>query len=103
MKIEDLRPCDNCQGPVAPVFYQVALTQTMINAQAVNAHLGLQMQLGGSHQLAKVMGTDEDVDHKLGTTTLYICQDCTLSKEINLGSLIQQEIDKAKESKDGGN
>jgi len=102
MKIEELRPCDVCKGVIAPVFYQVSLTQTMINAGAVNAHMGLQMQLG-SHQLAKVMGTDEDVNHDLGTHNFLICQNCTLTEAICLGGLLQEQIDKAKEAEDDGN
>ncbi len=96
MKIEDLRPCDVCNGVIAPVFYQVSLTQTMINTGAVNTHMGLQMQLGGSHQLAKVMGTDEDVDHKINTIELLICQNCVLTEAICLGGVIQERIDKEK-------
>ncbi|NJN54002.1 MAG: hypothetical protein HC804_04120 [Anaerolineae bacterium] len=62
-KTTDLKPCDNCGGPVAPIFYRAELKfrQVMIDMTAVNQVMGTAQILGGNMRLASVMSPNQDI------------------------------------------
>lgn len=99
MKVSELRPCDNCGGPIAPAFYRVKVTQALINADAVNEFLGMHLFFGGrasaalvenfapkSNDAALIFG---DKDPQL-ETTLLLCQGCAIGASIDLGLLLSR-------------
>lgn len=103
MKVSELRPCDNCGGPIAPAFTVVRFSQALINADAVNEFMGMHRFFGGrahpalvenfapaSRDAALIFG-DKD---KLLETELLICQDC-FTGEINLAMLMERRKLKA--------
>jgi hypothetical protein len=47
LRAEDLRGCDNCGGPIAPVFYRVTVEIGAIQPAAINRLIGTHQILGG--------------------------------------------------------
>lgn len=77
MKLTDLRPCDRCDGPIGVVFFRVSVEQHVVDLNEARRHMGLTAMLGGSSQLASVMGTDSDESTKVATKrTLLLCPAC---------------------------
>lgn len=86
--IDDLKPCSCCGGPLTgkdercPIFRMIRSAPAVLDARAINQHLGLSQYFGGGgtgHALAGVMGaglpaaqTTEDDDW----VELFICNDC---------------------------
>ena len=89
MKLSEVRPCVECGGPIAPMFYVFRISQAMFNAHETNMLLDLRQMSGGSLVLAEVMGPDADAVIVLGDekaelmTELLICQGCVLGFEGN--------------------
>lgn len=87
MKLSDVRPCDECGGPIAPMFYVVRISSAMFNVNTTNAVLGLRQLLGGALELAEMMGPSNEVITVFGDkepelmTELFICHSCTLGLE----------------------
>lgn len=105
MKLSDLRPCDNCGGPIGQIFYQVRTSIVMVKAQAANQMLGLTQMMGGSLALAEAMGPEPDCvtvggDHDPELFThLLMCQDCFM-KPVRLAEVVEHRA-KATENDDG--
>lgn len=86
MKLSELKPCENCGGPVAPVFYRVTVEQVMIGPEAANRVLGLNMMFGGDALgLAETFAPD-DVTLVLQTNATVLCSDCAMT--IALGQVL---------------
>ena len=77
MKLSELRPCDRCGKPIAPIFYRVVVEQHLVNPEAANEVLGLR-QMVGSLRLAETMASRPDATTALAplTETLLLCQSC---------------------------
>jgi hypothetical protein len=108
MKITELRPCDLCQGPIngqdrGVQFFVVRVSTAIIDAGAVNRHLGLAQMLG-SDQLAHVVGPNEDAativaDQGDGEwNELHVCMDCWAKHLYLLSSAIE---DRSKDERSG--
>lgn len=108
MKLTDLRPCDQCGGPVGQHFYVLDVSQAMVSPRAANEVLGTAMILGGIQNpgalaIAEVMAprADEAVmvfgekDLALNTR-LLVCQDCVFGS-IELAMLLEAASQRAKE------
>ncbi len=87
-KTTDLRPCDNCGGPIAPFFYRVEIKfrQVMIDPRAVNQVLGT-AQILGSLELGAIMAPNRDVliespAYRIDKD-IWLCQSCTYGLESN--------------------
>lgn len=86
IKTSDLRPCDVCSGPIAPVFYRltVSFRQMGIDPTAVNQVLGTAQIFGGNLQLGSMMSPDSDAAIELPgyniDRDLFICQDCIMGR-----------------------
>lgn len=119
MKLSELRPCDKCNGPLAPSWYVIKLSQCMLDRNATNQTLGLTQMFGGNLAIAELMGSQADRavvvlgDEIDGLwTELLVCQSCVLGLKgdgeaaIDLGELMQNEMDRqaaiAEKALDGG-
>ncbi len=108
-KLSQLRPCDNCGGPINPILYQVTVQQCGIDNNAVRKGLGLADFFGGGGAglaLAGIMGTDDDVVKPIGEPVdLVLCTSCVCyggSNQTPLAILIEQraqQLDKQRQEK----
>lgn len=78
MKLSELKPCEVCGGPVAPFIHVVTVTRHFIKPQETNQALGITQMLGGSLELAEVMGATGDVTEEFDTHTGMLCGDCAM-------------------------
>lgn len=95
MKLSELKPCANCGGKIAPIWYVVRISQAMIKPKEGNQVLGLMQVLGGSLALAETMAPEAhcvlvmgDADPTL-MAEVAICQDCFLMKFTDLVILME--------------
>lgn len=101
MKITETRPCDNCDtADMIPLFYVLRISQALYNPRSVQQTMGINMMLGGAIQLAEVLSPDPEAITVLGDkekglqTELHLCHDCVLTKNLNVGALIQKVADR---------
>lgn len=90
IKVSELRPCDNCAGPIAPNFYVVRVSLALVKAGAVNQFLGMHQFFGGRAGAALVenfapASTDAvivagDKEPSL-MLELFICQACYIGEK----------------------
>lgn len=82
MKINELRPCDNCQEKIVPVFYRVhvQVEHMMIDHHVVNQILGTAQIFHGNLALGRMMSPDSDVATAFTTheREFLLCQQCAL-------------------------
>lgn len=84
IKTKDLRPCDNCGGPIAPFFYRLKISfrQLGIDPAAVNQVLGTAQIFGGNLALGSLMSPDSDTATEMPgyqiDTDLFLCSNCVL-------------------------
>lgn len=101
MKLSELRPCDGCGGPIAPLFHVLTYTPAVIDATPANQVLGLLQYFGGKAiGLAEVMAPAADEAVKLGSdkhpdmkVTLFLCTDCYVRKSV--GEVMESIAEKA--------
>jgi len=100
--------CDNCGGLVKQIFYVVRTSLAVVSPNAFNQVAGLTQMFGGRLGLAEVMAPDADVvkiagdEDKRLMTELLICQDCYMTKSLDLPILVEKRTSGAllpKESK----
>lgn len=81
MRQRDIKPCAICGKGVAqggPVFVRMQIDRLILDINAINRQVGLEMMLGGSAFLAHAMGPDEDMAKVLEETTVLICGRCQM-------------------------
>lgn len=96
MKLSEVRPCDNCGGKIAPVFYVVRFSIAAFNVLETNRALGLTQYFGGSIALGE-MFTDTNVmevamDEKEfhdAVVELFLCTSCQATP-VNLTELAEK-------------
>ena len=95
MKLSQVRPCDNCGKPIAPIFYVIRTSIAVFNANATNEMLGLARMFHGSLALAETLGSQpeavtvgSDQDHHL-QDEIFLCQDCYVSN-VNIAVLVEK-------------
>lgn len=80
MKLSDLRVCDACGGPIAPVFMRCVVENHGVNRRAVNRRMGLAQMFGGSPQAHGVAaafdGDPDDATSIASTIEVILCTDC---------------------------
>lgn len=101
----DLRPCDNCGGPVGTLFYVVRSSLAVVNAQTVNQFAGMHQFFGGKAAAALVenfvpgvgiaVTVAGDQDPAL-MTELVICHSCHFGQPIDLPLLIERVNERRK-------
>ena len=96
MKLSQIRPCDNCGGPIVPIFNVVSITPAVISPRAANQVLGMSQFFQGSLALAEVFQAEEPVtlaseDGDLSglVTQIFLCQKC-MAGEICLGEIVEK-------------
>jgi len=105
-RILDLRPCDNCNGPVNTLFQVVRFSVAVVNVAAVNELFGMNQFFQGkaSAGLLENFTTFGDSgftiamdkpESKVLMTELYICQSCFL-KPLDLQLLSERMHDRAR-------
>ena len=95
MKLSQLRPCDNCHGPLSHGhFYVVRVTQALVLPRTTNQVLGLTQYFGGNLALAEMFAPDDDAIKILGDEQkelmyeFLLCQDCFL-RPVDLAMLME--------------
>lgn len=99
MKLSEIRPCDKCGGPIAPIFQVVRMSIAVFDPAAVNQTLGIHRMFGGKAlRLAEAMspqpecvtvGSDKEPELE---TLLLLCQSCYCD-DINLAVLAEKVTD----------
>lgn len=95
-KVTDLRPCDNCGGPIHPNFMVVRVSQAVIDANAVNQVLGTAQLMGGSIGFGELFAGEPQAVKVFGDvvpalwTELVICQDCFYGNTLELPILVEK-------------
>lgn len=95
----ELRPCDNCGGPIHSLFYVVRSSLVSVDVNTVNQFIGMHQFFNGKASAAllenfvpgaatavRVVG-DEDPTLM---TELLLCQDCHFNKPLDLSLLIER-------------
>lgn len=88
MKRKDIKPCMFCKQGIAHSgfnFYEIKLTQHVLDMQEIQRETGLENFFGGGQQgatLASVMGTDPDLTNDLKTVKGLVCSECALTHNI---------------------
>lgn len=98
--LNELRACDNCNGPVGMMFYVVRMSIAVVNPDAVNETIGMHQFFGGRASAALVenfspssshgfkIAMDEDEGKEL-CTEAFICSTCYL-ESIDLPRLAER-------------
>ena len=93
MKRDSIKPCIACGKGIAHdnnlVFFQVKITQLIIDTRAIQRITGLEAMLD-SPALAQIMGSDEDLATKVGEQEAFVCMSCI---GIRLDEIIQNISD----------
>jgi hypothetical protein len=77
MKIEEqIKPCDNCGGPIGPTFYEIEVNAYLVDYGAISRYMGLQMMMGGSKALADVFTPESQFADKFGSHKKTLCMNC---------------------------
>lgn len=99
MKLSEVRPCDNCGGPIVPIFYVVRTSIAVFNPDTVNQNLGLMRMFRGSLALAETFSSDVeavkiggDEDKRLWAD-IILCQNCYVG-DVILALLAEKIADK---------
>lgn len=96
--LSDLRPCDNCRGPVGLMFHVIRVSMAIVNAHAVNEYLGMHRFFGGraAPQLVENFApsaanavTVAGDEHPELMTEIVVCQDCLFMKDLSIPVLIE--------------
>lgn len=98
MKENELRESANCGvcskgfGHTGlPLFWRITIERFGIDMTAVQRQDGLAQLLGGSSQLANIMGTDADMTKPMmDPVKVTICEDCII-KPVIIAALAEKE------------
>ena len=95
MKLSELKPCLNCGGKVAPIFFQITLTRHLIDGVKTNQVLGLNRYFGGVLGLAEAMAPSDDVTVEIDSHDAFLCTECFMQSSIltNLFSSLLENND----------
>lgn len=102
--ITDLKPCAKCGGPIVPICHRIRIDMGVMDQQNMQQFAGMYNYFGGkSASLAAIFapGSNElvkfttDVDPAAGTT-LFLCNNCYCSGDLDIAVLVEQDNDKAK-------
>lgn len=103
IKTKDLRPCDNCNGAIIPVFYRVrvSLRMLMIDQRAVKEVMGT-AQIVGDLEIASVMSPNQNATIEMPgykiDKDLFLCQECVLNFSIKpVDLMVESESQQRKE------
>lgn len=86
MKITELKPCENCDGAIYPVFYRVTVEQIAVDSNAVTRMLGLSAMFNGSLGLAEVFAPIDDMTTTIQTNSTVLCNNCAI--DISLAAVL---------------
>lgn len=106
MDITEIRPCDNCGGPIRPVFVVLDESQAIMHGRNIQSFIGLSMQLDMNFKLAQMFSPDTQAAVVAGDekpalkTRAILCQPCYLGidpdkPDIYLPALFEKARDNA--------
>jgi hypothetical protein len=94
--VSDLKACSFCRQGVMHrgdvVFYEIGLSQCVVDVKNVQRMHGLEQMVGGAVGLARVFSPDNTIARRLPATRHLVCQPCLLEHE-GLAMLIEQSDD----------
>lgn len=76
MKLDDLRPCDGCGGPVNPIFFRIVISHMAIDQTAVRQRVGMGQFFGNSSLASVFDAFGDDAIKELPGKTLLLCTSC---------------------------
>jgi hypothetical protein len=106
--LRELRPCDNCNGPVGLLFYVVRFSLAVVDHQAINETLGMRQFFGGNASAALIenftpsardaikVAMDNEQTKEL-MTELFICRTCYM-QPIDLAMLTESVNERRKKT-----
>ena len=81
MKVGDIKPCGICGKGVAHsrdiVFYEVEISQHLLDQQAIRRHAGMEMMMGNA-AVAAVLSPVSDISQEVSKSRSVMCQPCFL-------------------------
>lgn len=98
MKPNDLKPCAGCgkglmhAGDIC--FYEVALTQHLVDMDAVRQLAGLEMMMGGKQAgvaVARALSSVQEISQEVWTNKLLLCQGCALGGRFDVALVFPNE------------
>jgi len=99
MKLSELRPCDNCGGKIAPIFYVLRISPAVINMRDAHQGVALGEAFGFPLELVEGMGMSGEIgtiamDEKKDSgkqimTEIWICQECHM-QPINIAEIVER-------------
>ena len=110
MRLDDLRPCDSCGGPIGCVFFALQVDQHVVDKGAVQQRAGMTQFFGGSRQAEALAGVFDAVGERATrlaqTRHVMLCNNCFCSsiqvagawekRPIAGGALLEAEAREAK-------
>ena len=75
LRPEEIRTCNGCNGPIAPICYRITVETHGFDTQACKQLIGMQMMLG-SRALANVMSPVSEATKVLNEQSLILCLEC---------------------------
>jgi hypothetical protein len=92
-ELRDHAVCSICGKKIGhaniPLFWTVEIKRYGIKLEAVNRQQGLTMMLGGSAQLAAVMGPNEEMAECIHKVTLTVCEKCAVEESLPVAALCE--------------
>lgn len=106
MDISEIRPCDNCGGPIRPAFVVLDESQALIHGQNIQEFMGMATYFGGAYKLAEIFTPDTQAaivagdEHPELRTRAIVCQPCYMGidsdkPKIYLPALFEKARDNA--------
>lgn len=102
MKEQELREhadCNLCGNPIGaarvPLFWVVTVQRYGLEMRNIQAQDGLAAMLGGSSELAAVMGTNKDLATELMEVKVTVCETCALERSLPIAAIAERgkEVD----------
>jgi len=99
VKASELRGCDGCGEPIAPVFYRVSVEQHIVDHGKAQQHLrtrgGFSMIFHGATGIADVFAGDPDITQAMGPAiVVLLCNQCAFFKPNGFGRALGTRMEK---------
>ena len=76
----EVRICDICRGPIGYITFRVRWERHILDPNALQQQMGLEMMLGNNPTLASIMGATREFSKPLDYADRILCQDCMMLK-----------------------
>lgn len=89
MSADDVQRCVSCNKKAAHnmIFYIIQVDQAVVDLQAVQQQVGLEMMVGGNAMIAGALGDRDVIQYwNYGSGQVHVCNNCML--DITLGEIM---------------